>query len=98
MEVMYHTDDLLQLTTPGCNDILVFQKNTALQTIKGGGIIHFGFRLRDPEAIDDIIQRIHQAGGRIKEQGQFLPGSPFVFFEDLDGYEMEVWYELLPVT
>jgi hypothetical protein len=23
-----------------------------------------------------------------------VPGEPYVFFEDPDGYEVEVWYEL----
>jgi hypothetical protein len=27
-------------------------------------------------------------------QGEFCPGEPYVFFEDLDGYEVEIWYEL----
>ena len=96
MSVMYHTDDFLQLTTPGCHDILVFEKSENVQAGKGGGIVHFGFRLRDPKSIDDVVERIDQAGGKIKDQGEFLPGSPYVFFEDPDGYEVEVWYELLP--
>jgi len=96
MSVMYHTDDFLQLTTPGCHDILVFEKSENVQAGKGGGIVHFGFRLRDPKGIDDVVERIDQAGGKIKDQGEFLPGSPYVFFEDPDGYEVEVWYELLP--
>ena len=97
MSVMYHTDDFIQLTTPGCHDILVFEKNNKVEPGNAGGIIHFGFRLRDPKAINSIIEKINLAGGKIKDQGEFVPGSPYVFFEDPDGYEVEVWYELLPV-
>ena len=95
MAVMYHTEDFLQLTTPGCSDIMVFEKTDKSIEIKQGGIIHLGFRLRDSKDIDTIIDRINQAGGKIKSHGEFVEGSPYVFFEDPDGYELEVWYELI---
>lgn len=46
---MYHMEDLLQLTRPGCNDIAVFQRTNKTIEIKNSGIIHLGFRLRDPK-------------------------------------------------
>jgi catechol 2,3-dioxygenase-like lactoylglutathione lyase family enzyme len=98
MEVMYDMEDFIQLTTPGCNDIIVFEKNDKVKAGSSGGIIHFGFRLRKPEDIASVIKKIEDAGGRIKDQGEFVPGSPYVFFEDPNGYEVEVWYELLPTT
>jgi len=96
MEVMYDTEDFLQLTTPGCHDVLVFEKNEKVIADGSGGIIHFGFRLRSAGQIDEVLKKIKEAGARIKDQGEFVPGSPYVFFEDPDGYEVEVWYEVLP--
>ena len=95
MQVMYNKDKFLQLTTPGCNDILVFEEKQ--EAVKGfsGGIAHFGFRLRNAEDIDQIKNKVLEAGGIIIDQGEFLIGSPYVFFKDPDGYEVEVWYELL---
>ncbi|MEO6721695.1 MAG: VOC family protein [Ferruginibacter sp.] len=49
MVVMYHTETMIQLTIPGCIDILVFEKNEAGLPGQQGGITHFGFRLRNPE-------------------------------------------------
>ena len=94
MEVMYDEAEFVQLTTPGTNDILVFEKD---QNANGesGGIAHFGFRLRDPGAIFIIEQKILKAGGKIVNKGEFCPGSPFIFFKDPDNYEVEVWYEVL---
>jgi len=94
MQVMYHESDMIQLTTPGCHDILVFQQGLDDITGKAGGITHFGFRLRDPKGITSLKQKIIEAGGIIKESGEFVTGSPYVFFNDPDGYEVEVWYEM----
>ena len=96
MEVMYLQEGFLQLTTPGCNDILVFEEKKHEATGNSGGIAHFGFRLVDPMGIDVIISRLKECEATIIDQGSFVKGSPYVFFKDPDGYDVEVWYELLP--
>jgi catechol 2,3-dioxygenase-like lactoylglutathione lyase family enzyme len=94
MQVMYRQDNFLQVTTPGANDIIVFEKKKASYG-KTGGIAHFGFRLRNAKDINKIAKRIDAAGGEIMDKGEFVPGEPYVFFKDPDGYEIEVWYELI---
>ena len=94
VKVMYHKDDFLQVTTPGSNDIIVFEKKKA-DYGKTGGIAHFGFRLRDAKDIDEMAKRIKSAGGTIIDKGEFVPGEPYIFFKDLDGYEVEICYELI---
>lgn len=96
MEIMYDQEGFVQLTTPGCHDILVFEESKKSFIGNSGGIAHFGFRLRRASDIGDIVQRVNAAGGKIIDQGEFVAGSPYVFFKDPDGYEVEVWYELLP--
>jgi catechol 2,3-dioxygenase-like lactoylglutathione lyase family enzyme len=93
MEVMYHMDALLQLTTPGANDIIVFEQAADKPTGNAGGILHFGFRLKSPADIDEVEAKILAAGGEILEKGSFVPGEPYLFFKDPDGYVVEVWYE-----
>lgn len=95
MEIMYREKDMIQLTTPGCNDILVFERKINVQAGEHGGIEHFGFRLRDPHDIEEMKKRVIEAGGTIADEGEFVPGSPYIFFKDPDGYTVEVWYELL---
>ena len=92
VEVMYKEDNFLQVTTPGAHDIIVFEKKKAPYG-QTGAITHFGFRLRHPDDIEEIIEKIKKANGIITSQGDFVAGSPFVFFKDPDGYEVEVWYE-----
>jgi predicted enzyme related to lactoylglutathione lyase len=94
VQVMYQQDDFLQVTTPGSNDIIVFEKKHAAYGTMGG-ITHFGFRLREATDIDNMAERVTAAGGQIVDKGEFVPGEPYIFFNDPDGYEVEVWYELI---
>ena len=95
MELMYEEENMIQLTTPGCNDILVFEESDNRSVGKPGGIAHFGFRLRSPDDIEEMNKKVIEAGGTIIEKGEFVPGSPFIFFKDPDGYIVEIWFELL---
>jgi len=94
VEVMYYKDDFLQVRTPGANDIIVFEKKKA-DYGQTGGIAHFGFRLRSAKDIHEMANRIKTAGGTITDQGEFVPGEPYIFFKDPDGYEVEICYELI---
>src|SRR5688572_14122444 len=77
MEVMYHQERMIQLTSPGSHDILVFEEKEEKDIGKSGGIAHFGFRLRDPGDIVAIHQKILEAGGEVVDRGEFVPGSPY---------------------
>jgi len=93
MIAVYRDTNFIQAQTPGARDVLVFEQGTT-EAGKSGGIKHFGFRLTDPRDIDRAAKHIEQAGGKIKDRGEFVPGEPYIFFSDPDGYEVEVWYEL----
>ena len=92
---MYRYPDFIQVQTPGSKDIIVFEKQKRkANKIKPG--LHFGFRLPKPSSTKKLIDVIIKAGGKIKETGEFIPGEPYVFFYDPDGYEIEVWFENIP--
>ena len=38
--------------------------------------------------------RVVAAGATIHDTGEFVPGEPYLFFKDPDGYEVEIWYEI----
>jgi predicted enzyme related to lactoylglutathione lyase len=61
---------------------------------KTGGIAHFGFRLFDRKDIDAAADTVKKAGGKILNKGEFCPGEPYLFFKDLNDYEVEIAFEL----
>lgn len=97
MVAAYRDEEFLQAQTPGSRDVLVFERKPQ-EAGRRGGVAHFGFRLVDPADIDAAAAAIVAAGGTINEQGEFVPGEPYIFFTDLDGYKVEVWHELPTVV
>ena len=93
MKAVYTSPDFIQAQTPGARDVLVFERASRRAGQKWG-VAHFGFRLTNPRDIARALRAVQAAGGRILSHGEFCPGEPYLFCEDPDGYELEVWYEL----
>jgi catechol 2,3-dioxygenase-like lactoylglutathione lyase family enzyme len=55
-----------------------------------GGIDHFGFRLTDKANVDEAIEAVERAGGRLVEKGEHAPGNPYAYIVDPDGYTIEL--------
>ena len=92
-KVVYRDASFAQLQTPGSRDVIVLERRRR-GAGTSGGIAHFGFRLRRAADITRAISAVTEAGGRVKSHGEFVPGEPYVFAIDPDGYEIELWYEL----
>jgi catechol 2,3-dioxygenase-like lactoylglutathione lyase family enzyme len=90
---VYRGEAFLQAQTPGTRDVLVFERSGP-DAGRRGGVRHFGFRLRTPGDLPPVLAAIRESGGEIRDQGEFVPGEPYVFFKDPDGYDVEIWYEL----
>ena len=93
VQPVYESGDFVQAQTPGSRDVLVFDRKPR-QAGRTGGVAHFGFRLQRAADIERARAAITAAGGTIHDTGEFVPGEPYVFFRDPDGYEVEIWYEL----
>jgi len=93
MIATYRGDAFLQAETPGMRDVLVFEKRSGV-TGASADIAHFGFRVQAPEDLTDAADIVTAAGGTVVEQGEFVPGEPYLFARDRDGYLFEIWYEL----
>jgi catechol 2,3-dioxygenase-like lactoylglutathione lyase family enzyme len=90
---VYRDAGFMQMQTPGSRDVLVFEKDAA-RAGKAGGVLHFGFRLTRASDIDDARAAVSAAGGVIVDTGEFVPGEPYLFTSDPDGYTIELWYEI----
>jgi catechol 2,3-dioxygenase-like lactoylglutathione lyase family enzyme len=90
--VLFRDASTVQVTTPGCHDVIVFEQSGANPGV-AGGVAHFGFRLTTPDDIDLAVAEAERAGGKILRRGEFSPGFPYVYVEDPDGYEIEIWFE-----
>jgi len=94
---VYREGGTVQLQTPGNRDVLVLEEDAdGAARVEGaqGGVLHFGFRLVDPADIDAAAAAVESAGGRVMSRGEFCPGEPYIFAADLDGYVVEIWYEI----
>jgi catechol 2,3-dioxygenase-like lactoylglutathione lyase family enzyme len=84
-------DGLVFLNTPGSNDMVTLHQSTDDQpTGSSGGILHFGFQLKNKSDLDSAISDVVAAGGALKKRGEFGPGMPFAYVADPDGYEIEL--------
>jgi len=90
---VYQKEGFVQAQTPGSRDVLVFEEQPE-RAGQSGGVVHFGFRLREAADIAVALEAVKAAGGELLDHGEFCPGEPYLFFRDPDGYEVEVWYEL----
>jgi catechol 2,3-dioxygenase-like lactoylglutathione lyase family enzyme len=92
MEVRFWAGDgLVFLNTPGSNDtIALHQSQEGQATGASGGITHFGFQLESSEDLERAISEVVSAGGALKKRGEFMPGMPFAYVSDPDGYEIEL--------
>jgi len=93
MVAVYRGEGFVQAQTSGARDVLVLEEK-AERPAGSGGIAHLGFRLVDPNDIDEAVRAVERAGGEILERGDFCPGEPYLFCRDRDGYAVEIRHEL----
>ena len=91
-KAVYREPGTIQAQTPGSHDIIAFEEDAPSAGVMKG-VTHFGFRLRKPEGIEAAAKAVRRAGGKVLEQGEFVPGEPYIFASDPDGYRIEIWFE-----
>jgi catechol-2,3-dioxygenase len=93
MEVMpVGEEGMVFMRTPGAADTLTLRQAAADEPVgqQGGGVDHFGFRLKDRKDLDAAVDAIVAAGGRLVERGEHVLGAGYAYVEDPEGYVIEL--------
>ncbi len=92
MEVMSRGEEgMVFLRTPGAADTIPLRQAEDHETVgSGGGMDHFGFRLKTRDDLDGAIDTIVAHGGRLIERGEHAPGVTFAYVADPEGYVIEL--------
>lgn len=85
-------EGMVFMRTPGAADTLTLRQASPEEAAgqKGGGVDHFGFRLKDRNDLDAAVDAVIAAGGRLVERGEHAPGAGFAYVEDPEGYVIEL--------
>jgi catechol 2,3-dioxygenase len=94
MEVQEARSDetMIFMRTPGSVDTLTLRLASPDEPVgqQGGGVDHFGFRLKNRNDLGKAVDAVVAAGGRLVERGEHVPGVGFAYVEDIDGYVIEL--------
>jgi catechol 2,3-dioxygenase-like lactoylglutathione lyase family enzyme len=94
MEEMFREGrHLVFLRTPGSRDTITLNDGVVQgdrRPGESGGVVHFGFRLREGVDLDQAVEEVLAAGGRLVRRGDHAPGEPFAYVTDPDGYVIEL--------
>jgi len=90
METTMGGDSMVFLRTPGSADTITLRLAAPDEAVgSGGGLDHFGFRLRDRNDLDKAVTAVVEAGGKLIERGEHAPGVAYAYVADPDGYVLE---------
>ena len=93
MEERFWADEsLVFLRTPGSIDTITLRQAATGEAtgLSGSGVDHIGFRLQPGVNLDDAVQEVVSAGGKVVELGEHEPGDRFAYVSDPDGYVIEL--------
>ena len=90
---------MVMLQTPGNNEVFTIKADPKNFDVAGksAGVAHFGFRLREPIEVNDLIEKVTAAGGTEIEHGSRTAGNEsekWLFTKDPDGYDIEIFWAL----
>ena len=82
------------LSIPGGGDLITLHQPVGSEPLyerDRRGLVHFGFALPAGADMNDAERQVADAGGKVLRRGEHEAGKPFLYFHDLDGYEVELW-------
>lgn len=80
---------LVFLQSPGTDETITLCQAGSNDPVAGGGVSHFGFSIGKGN-LDEMVQQVVGAGGKLRSRGQHAPGVPYAYLDDPDGYVIEL--------
>ena len=77
------------LHSPGARDTVTLCKAGPAEPVGPSGVSHFGFAMGSGN-LDEAVAQVEQAGGKLLRRGKHGGRFPFAYFEDPDGYVIEL--------
>jgi len=77
------------LHSPGAQDTITLCQAAAGEPIGGSGVSHFGFSIGTGN-LDEAVDQIRRAGGKLLRRGKHGGRFPYAYFSDPDGYVIEL--------
>jgi catechol 2,3-dioxygenase-like lactoylglutathione lyase family enzyme len=77
------------LHSPGARDTITLCQAASGDPIGGSGVSHFGFSI-GPGNLDEAVDQIRRAGGKLLSRGTHGGRYPYAYFSDPDGYVIEL--------
>ncbi len=77
------------LNSPGADDTITLCQAGRGDPVGGGGVSHFGFSIGGG-SLDEAVEQVEGAGGRLLSRGKHGGRFPFAYLADPDGYVIEI--------
>jgi catechol 2,3-dioxygenase-like lactoylglutathione lyase family enzyme len=91
LEEQFRDGPAIFASVPGGGDMITFAGWPAWEPGTHHGLRHFGFAIDPDLDIAAAAAEIEAAGGTNIRTGEHGEGEPYVYFNDLDGYEVELF-------
>jgi catechol 2,3-dioxygenase-like lactoylglutathione lyase family enzyme len=90
IEEQFRDGPAIFASTPDGGDMITFAGWPAWQPAPHQGLRHFGLSIDPDLDIAAAVAEIEAAGGTDIRTGAHGEGEPYIYFHDLDGYEVEL--------
>jgi catechol 2,3-dioxygenase-like lactoylglutathione lyase family enzyme len=77
------------LHSPGVDETITLCQVKESEPVGGGGVSHFGFSIAQ-NSLDEMVQQVASAGGKLQSRGEHAPGVRYAYLTDPDGYVIEL--------
>jgi catechol 2,3-dioxygenase-like lactoylglutathione lyase family enzyme len=93
-EILRPSSTFIMLQTPGSSEVFTINSDPKVNKDAGklAGVQHFGFRLRERMDMNELGARVIAAGGTSFEHGTRGEKETWAFFNDPDGYDIEIFW------